>query len=509
MAVEYLLQNEGLVKMVAVALITLVMVYILRTALQFLVKFKFFQGLPGETSYSLLLGNLHKLPKTGEGRLAYGRFNMDSRNSRFARFWLGPFRPSVVVYHPETVKLVYKSSAPKARGFGSTYEHVIPWIGEGLISSNGAIWARSRRLLTPAFHFDILKQYMDIYNKAADTLLDKLDQYAESGESFDIGPLVTLCTLEVILKCAMSYEADVQRSGQHPYAQAARDLAAAWAIRARTPWMWPSFIFKLTPLGLQFYKNCDYVHKVAEDVIDKRKQQLEKEGLPKKRRLDFLDILLTARDEDGKPMTDLEIRNEVDTFMFAGHDTTAAAIPWLLYCFAKNPEYQVKVQEEIDSVLEGRDSDNIEWSDLSKLETMGLCVKESMRLFPPVPFIQRTMNEDIVLEGHKIPAGTNVTVAIIHLHKNPQVWEEPEKFLPERFKHDNMKDKDSFSFTPFSAGSRNCIGQNFALNEEKVIMSRILRRYNVTLAPDAPKVARVPEAVLKCANGLWFRLEKR
>jgi cytochrome P450 len=116
-------------------------------------------------------------------------------------------------------------------------------------------------------------------------------------------------------------------------------------------------------------------------------------------------------------------------------------------------------------------------SDLARLTTLSLCVKESMRMFPPVPFIQRILNESITVDGKTIPSGTNVTIAIIHLHRNKLVWEDPDEFKPERFLPENMKDRDSFAFAPFSAGSRNCIGQNFALNEEKVLVSRILRRY--------------------------------
>ncbi|XP_013084721.2 cytochrome P450 4F6-like isoform X2 [Biomphalaria glabrata] len=501
--------DVGLLKTCLVAVTTLFFIWLVRKIYKMILKFHYFNQLPGEPSFSWLYGNLHKLPKTGEGRLAYGYWLLTNINSKFVRFWLGPFQPNITVFHPDTVKLILKSSAPKARGLGGVYQFALPWIGDGLIVSNGATWARARRLLTPAFHFDILKNYVSVYNTAADTLVGKLDKLAESGESFDLCPPMTLCTLEIILKCAMSYDADVQRIGHHPYIKATRELAISWFERNRKPWLWPDFIFKLTTLGKKFLKNCDYVHQVAEEIINKRRDQLNKEGLPSKSHLDFLDILLSARDEDGKPMTDLEIRNEVDTFMFAGHDTTATAAPWIVYCLAKNPEYQTKVQDEIDSVLEGRDSDCILWSDISKLHFLALCIKEAMRLYPPVPFIQRRLNEDVTIEGHKIPAGNIVNVAIVHLHRNPAVWDQPHDFIPERFLTSNLKDQDSFSFTPFSAGSRNCIGQNFALNEEKVLIARLFRRYRFEIPPDAPPSNRVAQTILKSEHGLWFRIKKR
>lgn len=115
-------------------------------------------------------------------------------------------------------------------------------------------------------------------------------------------------------------------------------------------------------------------------------------------------------------------------------------------------------------------------ADVSELKTLSLCIKEAMRLYPPVPFIQRRLQEDTVIEGKKIPRGTNITIAIVHLHRNPDVWDYPDEFHPERFEIENTKGRDSFAFTPFSAGSRNCIGQNFALIEEKIIIARILQR---------------------------------
>ncbi|KAH9509334.1 Cytochrome P450 4F6 [Bulinus truncatus] len=505
---EMLFDVDSVLKTCSVAVLTLVVVWLLRSLYEAVVTFRYFNALPGEKNFSLWYGNLHMLPKSGEERLLYG-YSRILESPKFLRFWVGPFRPNIMVHHPETVKQILKSSAPKSRGYGNTYDHALPWIGEGLIVSNGATWARSRRLLTPAFHFDILKQYVDVYNRAADTLFEKLDTLAQSGESFDLCPLLTLCTLEIIMKCAMSYDADVQRIGHHPYVQATRELTKAWSLRNRQPWMWPDFIFKMSAAGKRFFKNCDYVHKVAEEIINKRKCQLEKEGLPTKRHLDFLDILLSARDEDGQPMTDLEIRNEVDTFMFAGHDTTATAAPWIVYTLAKHSEYQTKVQQEVDSILEDRDSDFILWSDISKLSTLAICIKEAMRLYPPVPFIQRRLNEDIVFDGHTIPSGTVVTIGMTHLHRNPVVWDQPNTFLPERFLAANVKDKDSFSFTPFSAGSRNCIGQNFALNEEKVLIARLMRRYHFEVAPDSPPVQRVAQTVLSSENGyyLWLRYE--
>ncbi|BFZ12158.1 hypothetical protein BsWGS_15197 [Bradybaena similaris] len=509
MALRILIQQGNSGFMIVTGLASVVLAYVLVKIIKFIPYFRYFQALPGITNYSILFGNIHVVPTDGEGRIAFCQEIMDNVHGKYARVWWGPIWPNLVVYHPETIKPILKSSEPKSRGFGQAYELAVPWIGEGLLSSNGATWARARRLLTPAFHFDILRHYVEVYNQAADTLIEKLDKLADSGKSFDVCPLISLCTLEVILKCAMSYNADVQRQGDLAYARAVTELVEQWSKRAVSPWLWPDFVFYLTPSGRRFVKNCDYVHHVAEEVIAKRKQLLEMEGHPKGRHLDFLDILLMARDEDGQPMTTLEIRNEVDTFMFAGHDTTGASINWILYCLAKFPEHQARARAEIDAVLQGRGCDHILWSDLTSLQTLQLCIKESMRLYPPVPFVQRELTQPTAIEGKLIPPGTLITVAVINLHRNSLVWEAPDEFRPERFLPENLASMDSFSYLPFSAGPRNCIGQNFALNEEKVLFSRILHRYQVELAPDAPAVKRSATLVLKSETGIWLRLKKR
>ncbi|KAK7494593.1 hypothetical protein BaRGS_00014246 [Batillaria attramentaria] len=189
--------------------------------------------------------------------------------------------------------------------------------------------------------------------------------------------------------------------------------------------------------------------------------------------------------------------------MFEGHDTTASAISWALYSLCEHPEYQERVQAEVDHILEGRDSDNIEWSDLSKMEFLTMVIKESMRLHCPVPLISREITQPLSLDGVTIPVGTPCTINIINVHHNPTVWPDPYSFKPERFHPDNMKDKDSYAFIPFSAGPRNCIGQHFSLNEQKVLLGRLLRRFTFTLDPDRT-VTKKPAAVMRTETGMWM-----
>ncbi|PVD28999.1 hypothetical protein C0Q70_11596 [Pomacea canaliculata] len=493
------------VRLAVIAGMTALTVQIIRWLVWYRSFFRFFNQLPGETDFSWVWGNLRKMRSyTPDQRIRY-ILEYSKKYPKFFRLWLGPLKPSIFLHHPDTMKTLLKSSEPKSPG----YRFALPWLGEGLLVANGPRWYRSRRLLTPAFHFDILKPYNTISNRAADVLLDKMSVHAVEKTSMEIYSSVSLCTLDVILQCAMSYKDDIQLKGEsHPYVQAVMQLTDMWSERGRNPLFLLDFIYFLSSRGRKFKAHCDFAHSVADNVIKARKERLEKEGPPKKRHLDFLDILLTARDESGKGFTPLEIRSEVDTFMFEGHDTTASAIAWTLYSLAQHQHCQQKVQEELDSVLAGRQSDDIEWEDLQKLEYLTQVIKEGMRLHCTVPFIGRQLTKPMTIEDVTLPAGTWCSLNIIGLHHNPLVWSDPETFDPDRFHPDNIKDKDIYAFVPFSAGPRNCIGQHFALNEQKVIIGRILRKFLLTVDPKH-KIQRKIAAVMRPDTGLRLLLTPR
>ncbi|XP_060068942.1 cytochrome P450 4A25-like [Ylistrum balloti] len=486
-------------------------IYIVYEVIRFLLHVRYvcktYRDLPGPDGTHWLYGHLHQLPKTSHERIEYGMKNT-IKFPRFYRFWSGP-RANIVLNHPETIKVVIKTAEPKPTGFGGSYRHALPWLGPGLLIAGGKKWARARRLLTPAFHFDVLRPYMDIYNEAAEELLKNIDLCAEKGESFETFNVVSACTLDIILRCAFSYRTNCQNLGEsHPYVTAVKELAEAWGVRSRNPMLYFDLIFYLTKTGRRFNKNCKFVHKVAEEVIDKRKETLDAGHVPEKKYKDFLDILLMARDENGNGLSREEIRNEVDTFLFEGHDTTASAISWILYALATHPEHQTKVQEEIDHVLEGRESGRLEWEDMPKLEYLTMCIKEGMRLYSPVPFIQRQSTQEFTIDNQTFPAGTFMSIGIYSVHHNPKVWENAYQFIPQRFSKENAAKMDSFAFIPFSAGPRNCIGQNFAMNEEKVVIARILQKYTLEVDPKV-EVKLKAAAVMRSLNGVYLFNKRR
>ncbi|XP_022342994.1 cytochrome P450 4F8-like [Crassostrea virginica] len=472
--------------MLVTAAFTFLVVIIIRQLIKFIKLKNAFRGFPEPLKEKhWLLGHLPVFTGKIVAKSVIDLFlSWTVRFPKMFVLWFGPFDARVLLNHPETIKKVLKTADPKPVGFGQGYRHGIPWLGEGLLIAGGAKWKRSRRLLTPAFHFDILKPYVQIFKSCADKLTENIERSTASQESVEIYNLVSSCTLDIIMRCAFSYETDCQRmSGSvHPYIQAVNDISSIWSRRNRLPWLYPDFIFYLTPDGRKFKKQCDYVHTVAEGVIDNRRNTLESENLSSKKHLDFLDILLTAKDEEGKGMSKEDIRNEVDTFMFEGHDTTASAISWILYSLAENPDCQRQCQEEIDRVVSETKSGQLEWKDLNQLEYLSLCIKEGMRLHSPVPGVLRDVQSPIQVENVEIPARTTVMISFNSLHHNPAVWgKDHQEFKPERFLPENSETRDSFAFCPFSAGPRNCIGQNFAVSEEKTVLATLLQKFTFSV----------------------------
>ncbi|XP_031145246.1 cytochrome P450 4B1 [Sander lucioperca] len=421
--------------------------------------------------------------------------------------WFGPFVCFMNIHHPDYVKTLLISTEPKD---DLSYKFIESWLGEGLLVSKGQKWLRHRRLLTPGFHYDVLKPYVKLVSDSAKTMLDKWESYANTNESFELFKHVSLMTLDSILKCAFSDNSNCQTdSGTNAYIKAVYELSNLINLRFRTFPYHNDLIFYLSPHGFRYRKACKVAYSHTEEVIRKRKEALKEEKeldrVQAKRNLDFLDILLLARDEKQQGLSDEDIRAEVDTFMFEGHDTTASGISFILYSLACHPEHQKICREEIIQAMDGKDT--MEWEDLSKIPYTTMCIKESLRLYPPVPGMSRKITKPMTFfDGRTLPKGSHVGTSVYGIHRNAAVWENPNVFDPLRFLPENVSTRSPHAFVPFSAGPRNCIGQTFAMNELKVATALTLKRYQLIEDP-AQKPMLIPRLVLRSLNGIHIKIK--
>ncbi|XP_022104398.1 cytochrome P450 4F22-like isoform X2 [Acanthaster planci] len=504
--------SESLVSLCATVATLCITSSIVALVVLFIQKWKVEKKLaafPSDPERHWLFGSLSKF--TGDEKEFEWKREVVKKCVTASVSWAGPITPIISVYHPDTVKAVLSTGEPKAE---FTYSFIRPWIGDGLLVSAGKKWARNRRLLTPGFHFDILKPYVDIFQQSGNILVEKWKAACGGKKtSMEMFSNMSLLTLDSLLRCIFSVETNCQTVENHPYIKGIYDISILAMERFHSLPFHIDTIFEWSPSGRRFRKACNTVHNYSRDIIQKRKNALKEEAAKGQTRhrkyIDFLDILLCAKDSDGQGLTDQEIYDEVDTFMFEGHDTTASGLSWFLYDMARLPEFQQKCQEEIDDLLVDREDDRLEWDDLSSMPYLTKCLKESLRVHSPVPKIMRTLTRPLTFpDGRTLPKGTTITIVISDLHNNPHVWDDPETFDPERFSPERAKNIPPFAYVPFAAGPRNCIGQHFAMNELKIISATVLHNFHLSVDETIP-VQRINALVLRGRNGIHLQVTPR
>jgi cytochrome P450 len=478
-----------------------------------------------------VLGNLHETRDPRRVLDAAQRYARDM--PLMVGLWFGPWTMQLMTYHPDTVKVVLKAGTPK----NFFYNFLHPWLGTGLLTSEGKKWKARRRMITPAFHFEVLRGYHAVFARHAAVLCDKWDAVcrgADNGSAeIDVFHDVTLCTLDVICDAAMGVKLGAQGGSSAFYVDAVVTASRGVYRRMVNPLLWYDWLHALTPWGWQSARAVKVLHDFTMSVIHKRQEVLSGNAaaatastastasaqgttLPSSRHLDFLDLLLSARDEDGEPLADRDIQEEVDTFIFEGHDTTATAVSFTLHLLANHPEAQARARAEADAALLARKDSGgggggnvINDVTLARLPFVWACVREAMRLYPSVPMLGRRLTEDTEIGGIVMPRGTVVNVIPFVLHRNPAVWDRPEEYLPERFlEGGSAADMDPFAFVPFSAGPRNCVGMKFASAEMRVAVASILHRFVLRPGTHPPIVTR-PEVILRPENGIHLIVEPR
>jgi cytochrome P450 family 4 len=211
---------------------------------------------------------------------------------------------------------------------------------------------------------------------------------------------------------------------------------------------------------------------------------------------------------DGKPLINDDIRQEVDTFMFGGHDTTTSGISFCLHNIAKHPEVQRKIFEELEEQI--GDAGSLTITNLSKLHYLELVIKESLRLFAPVPSIARKLSEETTICGYTLPEGCNISLSPFSMGRDPEIFPDPLAFKPERFDVETTTDKvNPYAYIPFSAGPRNCIGQKFAVNEMKSCICHIIRSFELTVSKEHEELDIYGDLILKSTGGIVLKIENR
>lgn len=320
-------------------------------------------------------------------------------------------------------------------------------------------------------------------------------------------------TLDIICESILGVKSTARQDLEsHSYAKSLQRFTEILVLKMFSPWLWFEPIFKMTQLGREMKEVQRVMNEYIRSLVQERKAVLqlqEKTGedqpFVESNRLVFMDLLLKCH-INGE-LSEEEVLEEVNTIAFAGHDTVGISTAFTLFLLGHHPEIQEKAAQEIDSVV-GQDHEvtNEHVNDLKYLEAV---IKESLRLYPPGPTFGRRINQEVTINNYTIPAFTDVWFNTKALHMDPKIYPNPTKFDPERFIGDQQNSIPAGAFAPFSLGPRNCIGNRFAMIEEKILLSHVLRKFTVKSLVPADELTLNFEIILRCRTPMRMKFIPR
>ncbi|HET8890331.1 MAG TPA: cytochrome P450 [Candidatus Angelobacter sp.] len=393
--------------------------------------------------------------------------------------------------HPDHIQHVLQGNFANYRK-GRGYKILKLSLGEGLLTSEGALWQRQRKMTQPSFQGQQVASFVGTMAENTLAMLRRWEGNAQQNAAFDVVPDFMRLTLNIAAQVLFTTNLEADAESIRRTLDIGRDYSVdrAWSI-------FPP------PLSIPTRRNREYrsalanIHGIIDRIIAGRRREPGRIS-------DLLTMLMEARDESGAAMSDKQLRDEVITLLTAGHETTTLALAWTCFLIGTRPEVVERMTTEA-AFLNGRTP---AYEDLMKLRYSRMVVEESMRLYPPVWTLARTAVNEDEIGGYPIPAGSEILIFPYITQRHPKWWQDPDVFRPERFAPENSAARPRYAYLPFGAGPRTCIGLNFAMTEILVALTLILQRFQIKLAIDPATVRADPSVTLQPRPGVPVRLER-
>jgi cytochrome P450 len=433
--------------------------------------------------------------------------------------WIG-MTYYVIVMKPEFAELVLTSHFHRKADFISL---ITPFFGKGLsIVRDEDHWRYHRKLLTPAFHFTILKQFSAIMQQNANLLIQTLKMKVKDSIPIDLHPLMMETSFDIMCETALGQDWMEEPAVRSRFMHGIEEFGSIFLDRIFQPLMYWDTLFFLTRSGRRCADLAQYARDVSRRAVEIRKQEIITEEAATRANRDpdpvtitekkpLLDLLISEQIENPDNISMNEIVDEVTTFIAVGHETTGTAMTWAAYLLGRHPEIQEQVHEEImDLLTSGGDPHRrLSFEEIKcYLPFTEAVLFETLRFFPGPANVTKVMDQDVKLnDDYTIRKGTSVVVDLMALHNDVNHWQQPEKFMPERFLH--QRKRHPFSFLPFSAGSRNCIGQKFALLEMKTVIVSLVRAFKMQSLDQMDTVVTVLQPAIKPVSPIRMKFVLR
>ena len=409
------------------------------------------------------------------------------------KFYLGR-KPVYMISDPELIEqlmvkhkdVFIKAYLPdKPRGLALV-------LGQGLVTSLGALWKSQRRMIQPIFHRSNIATMSDKISELSSDYVSELKQ--KDGAVVDMATQLSALTLEIISQTMFGHTAEKLSTRLSSDLETLLDYAQTNLFH---PFPLPRFI--PTRKNRQFNKARAFLTDSIIEIIEQRKTSGEKHD-------DLLDVLLQARDEEtGVGMSSQQIVDEALTIYSAGHETTATALTWALYMIATHVEVRDKLEAELDSVLQGRSA---AVDELQNLPYMRAVLEETMRLYPSIVLLLRRVASNQIVTDHLFQKNSYTLINLYNLHRAPAYWEQPETFRPERFMAENREKIKKYTYLPFGVGQRVCIGNHFAMMEAMLILATLMQAFRFDYASPMAPVPKLAVS-LRPAAGMPMRITRR
>lgn len=397
-----------------------------------------------------------------------------------------------LVNHPDYVRRVLSRSYEHFSKQTIDYRVLAQIMGNGLVSNDGPHWVKQRKLMQPMFGSRVVNGFDTAINELTEGLLREWDARAGVEPVWvdrDMGRLAFQIVGATLFGSDIEQYADEVAGILDVVNLQTQEIRALMTLYAWIP----------TPYNLKWRKAKRRLDEIVYGMIAARRREGAQQN-------DLLDRLIAARDEDSNEgMSEAQMRDEVVTLMLAGHETSATALGWTLYLLAQHPDVEERLAQELDEALHGNPATS---ADLGQVGYLKQVVQESMRIYPPVWAIARRSQHDEAFGDYDVPAGSYVGVIPYALHRHPEFWPDPERFDPDRFEPNRNESRHSYSYIPFAAGPRTCIGLGMAMLEIQLVLAQVVQRYRVHLVAGHP-VETLAKVTLKQRYGLPLRLTRR
>ncbi|GAB1608246.1 cytochrome P450 4X1-like [Argonauta hians] len=467
--------------------------------------------LPTATCYPIL-GSLYDI--IGQEAGYFFEMSRQKLNASVFRYFWAYGKEGVCVADADIIKAVLVTKSKSFRKAPEAYRNIKQLLGDGLVTTEGKLHRRNRKICNGSFRKNILINMIPTFEFQTETLikewLKRIDKNDDVYTEIPIHEQVTNLTFDVIGKCAFDHEFHCITKEYDEtiqlFTRLSEKLQIGWQIVL--PDFFPFLHYLKTKSMKDSEKYIGNLNNIVYRIISEKRKIINQspDDDDDSKVNNLLESLLYARDEEtNETISDKEIHDHVITFMLAGHETTAVTITWVLLQLARFPHIQDKVREEIRSVI--RDGSPITDDQLEQLQYLRCVIEETMRINPAVLMVARQPVEDCTIGDYFFPKGTFISVHISTLHRNPKYWKDPLEFRPERFSDPSKIYP--YSFLPFVAGGRMCIGYKFAMMEMKTVLALLVNKFEFKPLPgiEYKRVVKVtsrpePRLVLKVRKSM-------